>query len=117
MGYIYDWCSFQDKDKNVTHAFTQTDSDHINFENNATSNCEEVDNEPKNVAEDIKEAAELAMKHMGFVYEETSGMYYDYNTGYYYNAVSMVELCFFRSIYFYIDQKIITIRNSNLKKQ
>lgn len=28
------------------------------------------------------------MEQTGFVYEETSGMYYDYNTGYYYNAVS-----------------------------
>ena len=37
----------------------------------------------------VKEAAEDAMKQTGFVYESTSGLYYDYNTGYYYNAVSI----------------------------
>lgn len=44
----------------------------------------------KTFSEEIKEAAEEAMQNTGFVYEETSGMYYDYNTGYYYNAVSNV---------------------------
>jgi hypothetical protein len=41
------------------------------------------------LAEQVKEAAQTAMQLTGFVYEETSGMYYDYSTGYYYNAVSM----------------------------
>lgn len=40
------------------------------------------------IAEEVKKVAENAMQQTGFVYEETSGMYYDYNTGYYYNAVS-----------------------------
>lgn len=43
------------------------------------------------LAEQVKEAAQTAMQLTGFVYEETSGMYYDYSTGYYYNAVS--KLC------------------------
>ena len=42
------------------------------------------------LAEEVKEAAQTAMQLTGFVYEETSGMYYDYSTGYYYNAVSML---------------------------
>lgn len=40
------------------------------------------------IAEEIRSAAEDALKQTGFVYEPTSGMYYDYKTGYYYNAVS-----------------------------
>lgn len=40
------------------------------------------------IVEGIKEAAESACQQTGFVYEPTSGMYYDYSTGYYYNAVS-----------------------------
>jgi hypothetical protein len=46
--------------------------------------------ESQSLAEQVKEAAQSAMQLTGFVYEETSGMYYDYNTGYYYNAVSMI---------------------------
>lgn len=71
----------------MTNAFTQTDSEHLNAANDMTWNSEQTENEPKSLTENIKEAAELAMQNMGFVYEETSGMYYDYNTGYYYNAV------------------------------
>lgn len=42
----------------------------------------------------VKEVAEDAMKQTGFVYEATSGLYYDYNTGYYYNAVNVIhQLC------------------------
>lgn len=40
------------------------------------------------IADEVKKVAESAMQQTGFAYEETSGMYYDYNTGYYYNAVS-----------------------------
>jgi hypothetical protein len=47
--------------------------------------------EQQSLAEQVKEAAQNAMQLTGFVYEETSGMYYDYNTGYYYNAVSMIR--------------------------
>lgn len=42
----------------------------------------------RSLADEVKKVAESAMQQTGFVYEETSGMYYDYNTGYYYNAVS-----------------------------
>ncbi|CAH0551478.1 unnamed protein product [Brassicogethes aeneus] len=52
----------------------------------ANNENESMDSKPKSLAEDIKDAAEQAMQNSGFVYEETSGMYYDYNTGYYYNA-------------------------------
>ncbi|XP_057661428.1 angiogenic factor with G patch and FHA domains 1 isoform X1 [Diorhabda carinulata] len=43
-------------------------------------------NVQQSLVDDITEAAESAMQNTGFVYEETSGLYYDYNTGYYYNA-------------------------------
>lgn len=85
--YYYILYYFQNKDKHITHAFTQTEIEHFNNVDETAIN-KETDNERKSVAEDIKEAAEQAMQSMGFVYEATSGMYYDYNTGYYYNAVS-----------------------------
>ncbi|KAJ8924356.1 hypothetical protein NQ315_007152 [Exocentrus adspersus] len=60
--------------------FTQTSD--TNCHTNTVICKEDV----KTLAEDIKEAAEMALQNSGFVFEETSGLYYDYNTGYYYNA-------------------------------
>lgn len=37
--------------------------------------------------DDIKNAAHQAQNDTGFIYEPTSGLYYDSRTGYYYNAV------------------------------
>lgn len=42
----------------------------------------------KDIVDEVKEVAENALKQTCFAYEPTSGMYYDYNTGYYYDAVS-----------------------------
>lgn len=42
----------------------------------------------KTFLEEIKEAAESAQNETDFIYEPTSGLYYDQKTGYYYNAVS-----------------------------
>ncbi|CAD7078081.1 unnamed protein product [Hermetia illucens] len=40
----------------------------------------------KTFLEEIKEAAESAQNETDFIYEPTSGLYYDQKTGYYYNA-------------------------------
>lgn len=45
---------------------------------------------PQAFIDEIKQAAENAQNQMGFVYEPTSGLYYDCKTGYYYNAVSLL---------------------------
>lgn len=44
--------------------------------------------EGQDLAEEVKQVAEEALTRTGFVYEPISGMYYDYKSGYYYNAVS-----------------------------
>ncbi|CAH1965406.1 unnamed protein product [Acanthoscelides obtectus] len=77
--------------KNCKDSFTQTDVEHPVLAVSVSEVAEkevkiEVESKPKSLAEDIAEAAEMAVQNSGFVYEETSGMYYDYNTGYYYNA-------------------------------
>nr|CAI5822218.1 unnamed protein product [Callosobruchus analis] len=76
--------------KQYNDSSTQTDEDaqQTNVVSSATdtANIKEAESKPKSLAEDIAEAAEMALQNTGFVYEETSGMYYDYNTGYYYNA-------------------------------
>lgn len=57
------------------------------------SNIMKADREeaaPLGFIEEIKQAAENAQKETGFVYEPTSGLYYDCKTGYYYNAVGLL---------------------------
>lgn len=47
--------------------------------------------DPQSFLEDIKEAAQNCQNHTDFVYEPTSGLYYDTKTGYYYNAVCLTD--------------------------
>ncbi|XP_018908427.2 angiogenic factor with G patch and FHA domains 1 isoform X1 [Bemisia tabaci] len=56
------------------------------------------------IQEQVTAAAENAMKQTGFVYEETSGMYYDYNTGYYYNAELGLYYDGNTGTYYYYDE-------------
>jgi len=98
-------CPFQKtKTFNIAEVGTQTDEDVYynywtagqvydaaqvsawNAANNPTG--ETTTDTAKAFADEIKLAAESAMQQTGFVYEASSGLYYDYNTGYYYNAVS-----------------------------
>lgn len=75
---------------------TQTDGfDQITPSNEGVWNSA-VQNAGKSIADEVKEAAENALKHTSFVYEPTSGMYYDYSTGYYYDAVR-IFICAFNS--------------------
>lgn len=53
------------------------------------SNEPQVEN-ANNFIADIKNAAQQAQNQMGFIYEPTSGLYYDSRTGYYYNAVCII---------------------------
>lgn len=48
----------------------------------------EQDFSTKSIVDDIKNAAHEAQQASSFIYEPTSGLYYDSRTGYYYNAVS-----------------------------
>lgn len=67
--------------KKNKHVDNSTQTEVIN------ANATDLDkNAQQSLVDDITEAAESAVQNTGFVYEETSGLYYDYNTGYYYNA-------------------------------
>ncbi|XP_011332504.1 angiogenic factor with G patch and FHA domains 1 isoform X2 [Ooceraea biroi] len=46
----------------------------------------DVSVESSSIVDQVKQVAESVLLQTGFVYEETSGMYYDYNTGYYYDT-------------------------------
>jgi hypothetical protein len=81
------------KERTKCNVATQTeDLDEADSESTPAWSVERTSEveERHSVAEQVKQAAQNAMQQTGFVYEETSGMYYDYNTGYYYNAVSVM---------------------------
>lgn len=51
-----------------------------------------VTTKPVSFVDEIRQAAENIQNENGFVYEPTSGLYYDRITGYYYNAVGPSSL-------------------------
>lgn len=55
-----------------------------------TTEAPDANEAASNFIADIKNAAQEAQNNMGFIYEPTSGLYYDSRTGYYYNAVSTI---------------------------
>lgn len=46
------------------------------------------DGQEQSIADQLRSAAEQAITQSDYVYDEASGMYYDHQTGYYYNPVS-----------------------------
>lgn len=59
----------------------------------AESESSKVTDQPQPISfvDEIRQAAESIQNENGFVYEPTSGLYYDRATGYYYNAVCRIE--------------------------
>ncbi|XP_033608424.1 angiogenic factor with G patch and FHA domains 1 isoform X2 [Cryptotermes secundus] len=92
------------KRKKCTVATQTEEKDVVHLEaTQSWSNKEEE--EKQSLAEQVKEAAQNAMQLTGFVYEETSGMYYDYNTGYYYSAELGLYYDGNSGSYYYYDDK------------
>ncbi|XP_011150988.1 angiogenic factor with G patch and FHA domains 1 isoform X2 [Harpegnathos saltator] len=56
------------------------------------------------IVDQVKQVAESALLQTGFVYEETSGMYYDYNTGYYYDTRQGLYYDGNTGTYYYYDE-------------
>ena len=49
---------------------------------------------PVNIGESLKATAEAALGLSGFVYDESSGLYYNYTSQYYYDPVGTHLFCF-----------------------
>jgi hypothetical protein len=88
---LYYFCFQKVTNKKKCNVATQTEEQNLAHLNATPSWSNKGEEEKQSLAEQVKEAAQSAMQLTGFVYEETSGMYYDYNTGYYYSAVSMIN--------------------------
>ena len=46
-----------------------------------------------NIGESVKAVAEAALGLSGFVYDEATGLYYNYSSQYYYDPVRMHSFC------------------------
>ncbi|XP_037831098.1 angiogenic factor with G patch and FHA domains 1 isoform X3 [Kryptolebias marmoratus] len=55
------------------------------------------------IADMLRATAEEAMTQTGFVFDETSGMYYDHSTGFYYDSASQLYYDANTGIYYYYD--------------
>ncbi|KAM9799940.1 angiogenic factor with G patch and FHA domains 1 [Syngnathus typhle] len=55
------------------------------------------------IADMLRATAEEAMTQTGFVFDETTGMYYDHSTGFYYDSVSQLYYDSSTGFYYYYD--------------
>ncbi|XP_014903614.1 angiogenic factor with G patch and FHA domains 1 isoform X1 [Poecilia latipinna] len=73
----------------------------------ASAECSEVapaeGGDAGSIADMLRATAEEAMTQTGFVFDETSGMYYDHSTGFYYDSVSQLYYDANTGIYYYYD--------------
>lgn len=69
-------------------------------ENNVAT-AEEGDG--SSIADMLRATAEEAMTQTGFVFDETTGMYYDHSTGFYYDSVSQLYYDGNTGFYYYYD--------------
>ncbi|XP_070161472.1 angiogenic factor with G patch and FHA domains 1 [Polyergus mexicanus] len=90
-------------EKTFVHCGTQTDP--LNLDKSSLQNWD-INNDVKSssIVDQVKHVAESALLQSGFVYEETSGMYYDYNTGYYYDTKQSLYYDGNTGIYYYYDE-------------
>lgn len=64
-----------------------------------------VEGDAGSIADMLRATAEEAMTQTGFVFDETSGMYYDHSTGFYYDSVSQLYYDANTGIYYYYDSE------------
>ncbi|XP_032676009.1 angiogenic factor with G patch and FHA domains 1 isoform X2 [Odontomachus brunneus] len=91
------------REKTYVDCGTQTDP--LNFDKSLSQDWD-VSNDDKShsIVDQVKQVAESALLQTGFVYEETSGMYYDYNTGYYYDTRQGLYYDGNTGTYYYYDE-------------
>lgn len=83
------------REKTCIDCGTQTDP--LNFDKSLSQDWDISNNDKSHsIVDQVKQVAESALLQTGFVYEETSGMYYDYNTGYYYDTVYIIKLIYIK---------------------
>lgn len=82
------FCSNQKQASRKCSITPEKESTHAEVKDTPANNSEGATN---TFIADIKNAAQQAQNDTGFIYEPTSGLYYDQRTGYYYNAVRITS--------------------------
>ncbi|XP_014489188.1 PREDICTED: angiogenic factor with G patch and FHA domains 1 [Dinoponera quadriceps] len=99
----------EQKHQNLLHEKISIDcgiqTDPLNLDKSSSQdwNISNNDRSPS-IVDQVKQVAESALLQTGFVYEETSGMYYDYNTGYYYDTRQGLYYDGNTGTYYYYDE-------------
>ncbi|XP_011688023.1 PREDICTED: angiogenic factor with G patch and FHA domains 1 isoform X1 [Wasmannia auropunctata] len=90
--------------KTYVHCGTQTNP--LDFNKLSLSQNWDVSDSVKSpsIVDQVTQVAESALLQTGFVYEQTSGMYYDYNTGYYYDTKQGLYYDGNTGTYYYYDE-------------
>eukprot|EP00066_Takifugu_rubripes_P023255 XP_011612521.1 PREDICTED: angiogenic factor with G patch and FHA domains 1 [Takifugu rubripes] len=70
-------------------------------ENTVAATAEDGDG--NSIADMLRATAEEAMTQTGFVFDETTGMYYDHSTGFYYDSVNQLYYDGNTGFYYYYD--------------
>ncbi|XP_048875028.1 angiogenic factor with G patch and FHA domains 1 isoform X2 [Brienomyrus brachyistius] len=65
--------------------------------------CRSEETNGTSIADMIRATAEEAVSQTGFVFDETSGMYYDHSTGFYYDSTSQLYYDANTGMYYYYD--------------
>ncbi|KAL0108439.1 hypothetical protein PUN28_015173 [Cardiocondyla obscurior] len=87
----------------ISHCGVQTDLADFNKSSSHDWNINR-DVKSLSIVDQVKQVAESAVLQTGFVYEQTSGMYYDYNTGYYYDTEQGLYYDGNTGTYYYYDK-------------
>ncbi|XP_023678696.1 angiogenic factor with G patch and FHA domains 1 isoform X4 [Paramormyrops kingsleyae] len=77
------------------------ESSSVAVEDGTASKSEETNG--TSIADMIRATAEEAVSQTGFVFDETSGMYYDHSTGFYYDSTSQLYYDANTGMYYYYD--------------
>ncbi|KAG7477020.1 hypothetical protein MATL_G00089050 [Megalops atlanticus] len=86
-----------------SHTANGSATDNSGTQENHKDASEPKETDGTSIAEMLRATAEEAVSQTGFVFDETSGMYYDHSTGFYYDSTSQLYYDANTGMYYYFD--------------
>ncbi|XP_036384932.1 angiogenic factor with G patch and FHA domains 1 [Megalops cyprinoides] len=86
-----------------SHTANGSVTDNSGTQENHKDSSEPKETDGTSIAEMLRATAEEAVSQTGFVFDETSGMYYDHSTGFYYDSTSQLYYDANTGMYYYFD--------------
>ncbi|XP_075788427.1 angiogenic factor with G patch and FHA domains 1 isoform X2 [Pelodiscus sinensis] len=105
--YYQNYCNNIDHRDNTSELSVQQNHENEGLDPNSSSEqaqaAEDTSLAEGTLAESLRAAAEAAVSQTGFIYDETTGLYYDHSTGFYYNSENQLYYDPATGIYYYCD--------------